>query len=147
MEKQPNREKLEALLDRTFLIIKPEVVKAGKHEEIIKILEDNEFIVIRRKDFQFTEELARRFYASHEGKEFYEPLVKYMISGPVVGLELERENAVKALRELVGATNPSEAEPGTIRSRYGIDTRHNSVHAADSKESAEKELAIVFSGS
>ncbi len=134
-------------MEKTFLMIKPEVVKAGKHLEIIAILEENGFTVVRRRDFRFSEELARRFYAVHEGKEFYEPLVRYIISGPVAGLELERRDAVRALRDLVGATNPEEARPGTIRHRYGTDTRHNSVHAADSIESAQKELAIVFPGS
>lgn len=125
-------------------MIKPDAVKAGKHDEIIAILEKNGFNIVRRKDFRFSEEMARRFYAVHEGRDFYEPLMRYMTSGAVVGLELEREDAVTALRELVGETDPAEASPGTIRYRYGTDTRHNAVHAADSPESAEKELAIVF---
>ncbi len=96
------------------------------------------------KQFTFTTEEAKEFYSIHEGKPFFNDLIAYITSGPVVGIELEADDAVVKVRELVGATNPSEARPGTIRYMYGTDIQQNAVHASDSDESAEKELAIVF---
>jgi nucleoside-diphosphate kinase len=125
-------------------MVKPEVVAVGKQEEIIDILTKNGFVIRKSKEFTFSEERARRFYGLHEGKRFFEDLIIYITSGPVIGLELEKDNAIKDLRTLVGATDPAESEPGTVRHAYGTDLRHNAVHASDSPESAEKELAIVF---
>lgn len=133
-------------MDRTFLMVKPEAVELGVQGEIIDLLIKNRFRIVRMKQFRFDESKARRFYAVHEGKPFFEELVTYITSGPVVGIELEAEDAVAMLRTLVGATNPAEARPGTIRYMYGTDIQRNAVHASDSLESAEKELAIVFSG-
>lgn len=126
-------------------MIKPEILDKGKQGEIIDILVKNGFKILRRKDFRFGPSMARRFYSDHDGKSFFEGLITYITSGPVIGLELERQGAIKSLRKLVGETDPAEAEPGTIRSMHGTDLRHNGVHASDSPESAEKELDIVFS--
>jgi len=131
-------------LSRTYLMIKPEIVQAGKQGEIITLLSRNRFKIIRMKQFTFTTEEAKKFYSIHEGKPFFDDLISYITSGPVVGIELEADDAVVKVRELVGATNPSEARPGTIRYMYGTDIQQNAVHASDSDESAEKELAIVF---
>jgi len=125
-------------------MIKPEIVEAGKQGEIITLLSRNRFKIVRMKQFTFTTEDAKRFYSIHEGKPFFNDLISYITSGPVVGIELEADDAVVKVRELVGATNPSEARPGTIRYMYGTDIQQNAVHASDSDESAEKELAIVF---
>ena len=131
-------------MDRTFLMIKPEAVRAGKTGEIIDLLIKNRFRIARMKQLTFDEARARSFYAVHDGKAFFAALVAYIVSGAVVGIELEKEGAVGLLRELVGATDPANAKPGTIRYMYGTDLQRNAVHASDSRESAEKELAIVF---
>ena len=131
-------------MEKTFMMIKPEVVSGGKHGEVMDLLLKNRFKITKIRQFKFSEEEARRFYSMHEGKPFFEALVSYITSGQVVGMELEGENSVKLLRELVGATDPAEARPGTIRYMYGTDVQHNAVHASDSPGSAEKELAIAF---
>jgi len=133
-------------LERTFLMIKPETVEAGRQGEIISLLLKNRFRIVNMKQFTFSEEDAKSFYSIHEGKPFFNDLISYITSGAVVGIELEAGEAISKLRELVGATNPAEARPGTIRFMYGTDIQRNAVHASDSPESAEKELAIVFGG-
>jgi nucleoside-diphosphate kinase len=131
-------------LEKTFIMIKPEAVSNKKQAEIIDLILKNRFEITNMRQFRFSEEEARRFYAMHEGKPFFENLVSYITSGPVVGLELEREDAVRVLRALVGATDPADAYPGTIRYMYGTDLQRNAVHASDSPGSVEKELAIAF---
>jgi nucleoside-diphosphate kinase len=131
-------------VDRTFLMIKPEAVRSGREGEIIDLLVKNRFRIVKMKKFSFDPARARSFYAVHDGKHFFADLVSYITSGDVVGIELEKEGAVELLRELVGATDPAKARPGTIRYMYGTDLQRNAVHASDSPESAEKELAIVF---
>jgi nucleoside-diphosphate kinase len=131
-------------VEKTFIMIKPEALKAGIQGEIIDLLLKNRFEITKMKQFSFNADRARRFYSMHEGKPFFEDLVAYITSGEVIGLELEREGAIKALRELIGAMDPADAAVGTIRFMYGTDLRRNAVHASDSPQSAEKELAIVF---
>lgn len=131
-------------MEKTFIMIKPEAVSRRKQAEIIDLILKNRFDIERMRQFRFSESEARRFYSMHEGKSFFEDLVSYITSGPVVGLQLKREDAVRVLRALVGSTDPAEAAPGTIRYMYGTDLQRNAVHASDSPESAEKELAIVF---
>jgi len=125
-------------------MIKPEAVGSGRQGEIIDLLIKNRFRIVRMKQFRFDAARARAFYAVHDGKHFFAGLVAYITSGEVVGIELEKEGAVELLRELVGATDPAKARPGTVRYMYGTDLQRNAVHASDSRESAEKELAIVF---
>lgn len=131
-------------MEKTFIMIKPEAVRGRKQAEIIDCILKNKFEILKMRQFCFSDEEARRFYDVHEGKPFFEDLVSYITSGPVIGLQLEKEDAVRALRKLVGATNPGDADPGTIRYMYGTDLQRNAVHASDSPRSAEKELAIVF---
>lgn len=132
-------------MSRTYCMIKPEVVRGGRQGEIIDLLLKNRFSIVRMKQFRFDEKRARAFYGVHEGKPFFEDLVRYIVSGDVVGLELEKDGAAfEQLRELVGATDPAKARPGTIRYMYGTDLQRNAVHASDSQPNAEKELAIVF---
>ena len=131
-------------MEKTFLMIKPEMVKAKRQGEIIDFILRNGFNIIRMKQFSFDLDKARDFYGIHAEKPFFGDLIEYITSGEVIGLELERDEAVKATRELVGATDPAEARPGTIRYMYGASLQTNAVHASDSPESAEKELAIVF---
>jgi nucleoside-diphosphate kinase len=136
--------KEELNLERTFFMIKPEAVESGHTGEIIDYLIKNGFSIRRMRHFSFDKSTGERFYSVHRGKDFFEGLIVYITSGPVVGIELEKSNAVSLLRELVGATDPAESRPGTIRYMYGTDLRMNAVHASDSPESAEKELAIAF---
>ncbi len=131
-------------METTFIMIKPEAVRGRKQAEIIGCILKNKFEILKMKQFRFSSEDARRFYAVHEGKPFFEDLVSYITSGPVIGLQLEKDDAVTTLRKLVGATDPADAAPGTIRYMYGTDLQRNAVHASDSPQSAEKELAIVF---
>ncbi len=133
-------------MEKTFVMIKPEMIEAGKQGEIIDLLIRNRFTVKRMKQFRFDGREAGEFYSVHMEKPFFADLVRYITSGDVVGIELEKENAVRLLRELVGATDPAEARPGTIRYMYGTSLQRNAVHASDSPGSAEKELAIVFAG-
>ena len=135
---------MEEELEKTYLMIKPEMVKAGKQGEIIEFIQRNGFLVTKMKQFRFDAESAGEFYGVHREKPFFNDLVQYITSGEVVGLRLEKENAIKLVRELVGTTDPANASPGTIRYMYGASLQTNAVHASDSPESVEKELAIVF---
>jgi nucleoside-diphosphate kinase len=128
------------------MMIKPEAVTAGYQGRIIDLLLANRFAIRRMKQFRFDTGSAEEFYGIHRGKPFFEALIEYITSGEVIGLELEKDGAITLLRELVGATDPAAARPGTIRYMYGTSLQTNAVHASDSPESAEKELAIVFGG-
>jgi nucleoside-diphosphate kinase len=129
----------------TYLMIKPEAVEAGLQGRIIDFLLANGWKIKRMKMFRFTGEQAAEFYGVHKDKPFFADLMRYIVSSDVIGLELEKEGDVIALtRELVGATDPADARPGTIRYMYGTSLQANAVHASDSPGSAEKELAIVF---
>jgi nucleoside-diphosphate kinase len=132
------------IVGTTLLVIKPEAVRSGKQGEIIDMIIKNRFRIVAMKQFRFDAAGARAFYAVHDGKSFFADLIAYIVSGDVIGLALEKEGAVDLLRELVGATDPAKARPGTIRYLYGTDLQRNAVHASDSQASAEKELAIVF---
>lgn len=131
-------------MDRTFLLIKPSAVAAGKVGGIIGCLEKAGFRIVGLTLRRMTREDAERFYDVHEGKEFYEPLLDYMTSGPTVAMILESEDAVAKLRRTVGATDPSEAEEGTIRALFGTTVRQNAVHASDSPERVLHESGIYF---
>jgi nucleoside-diphosphate kinase len=129
---------------RTLLMIKPDVVAQGHTGEIISIVLRNKFKINRLQMVRFSRERAEQFYAVHRERPFFQDLVRYVTSGPVVAIEVESEEAVSRMRELIGATNPAEARLGTIRSMYGSDIQHNAVHGSDSPDNAQKELAIAF---
>jgi nucleoside-diphosphate kinase len=126
------------------LLLKPDALQKKVVGEIISIVEKAGFNILNIRMKRWTREEAEKFYAVHRGKEFFEGLVEFMISGPVIGLLLEKENAIEDLRKLVGATDPSKAEPGTIRHKYGTNVRVNAVHASDSQESFEYEVKCFF---
>lgn len=128
----------------TYLMIKPEAFAAQRLGEILAQVTSNGFEVVRIRSLEMSQEMAQEFYAVHAERPFYGELVKYMTSGTVCGVHLRREDAVKRLRELVGATNPEEAACGTIRFRFGTSIQENAVHASDSPENAKTELGIVF---
>ncbi|TFG63061.1 MAG: nucleoside-diphosphate kinase [Spirochaetales bacterium] len=131
--------------ERTFAMLKPGVLQRRLVGEVLGRLENQGFCIIAIKMLQVSRELGERHYGEHKGKAFYEPLMTYMLSGPSIAMVLERENAIKALRHMAGATNPEEAAPGSIRGDYGVITRRNILHASDSPESAAREIGIFFS--
>ncbi len=131
-------------MNKTFLLLKPDALQKKVVGEIISVVEKAGFNILNIRMKRWTREEAEKFYAVHRGKEFFEGLVEFMISGPVIGLLLEKENAIEDLRKLVGATDPSKAEPGTIRHKYGTNVRVNAVHASDSQESFEYEAKCFF---
>ena len=132
------------MTERTFSIIKPDAVKRNLIGAILTRFEQNGFKIIASKMVCLTREQAEGFYAEHQGKEFFAPLVDYMMSSPIVVSVLEKENAVKDYRTLIGATNPAEAAEGTIRKDFALSQRENSVHGSDSVESAKREIAYFF---
>ena len=129
---------------KTFFMIKPDGVERALTNEIIAIVEDHDFNITKKKEMHIDEDMAKLHYAEHHDKPFFNDLIEFITSGPVVAMELEGEEAVSRLRELMGATNPSDAEPGTIRAKYGTELERNVVHGSDSPESAERELNIFF---
>jgi nucleoside-diphosphate kinase len=131
-------------LERTLVLIKPDGVERNLSGEIIKRLEMRGLKITALKLLLVKEELARKHYEIHQGKPFYEGLIRYITSGPVVAMVLEGPNAVKAVRQTMGATNPVEAAPGTIRHDFGVVTSRNLTHASDSPENAEIEIANWF---
>lgn len=130
--------------EQTFAMCKPGVLQRRLLGEIIGRVERKGLQIMALKMLMLPEELCRTHYAEHKGKPFYEPLVKYMISGPVVTMVLGGENAIGQLRALCGATNPDNALPGTIRGDYAAITRMNIVHASDSSQSAKREIELFF---
>ncbi|MDR2104190.1 MAG: nucleoside-diphosphate kinase [Deferribacteraceae bacterium] len=131
-------------METTFGVIKPDAVAAGKIGEIIKIIEKNGFKIVGLRMERLSLEKAQKFYEVHKARPFYNDLTKYMSSGPIVALALEKEGAVKAWRQVMGATNPAEAEEGTIRKLYGENIERNAVHGSDALETAKAELAFFF---
>lgn len=133
-------------MNRTLLIIKPDATERNLVGHITSRLEKARFKIVAMKMVNLDEQKARAFYAVHEGKPFLDALVEFMTSGPVVPMVLEKDDAVKSLRTLVGATDPAKADCGTVRFEIGLDIQKNSVHASDSDENAAKEIAFFFDG-
>ena len=131
-------------IERTLSIIKPDAVAKNVIGEIYTRFEQAGLKIVASKMVQLTDETAGGFYAEHQGKGFYDDLIEFMTSGPVVVQVLEGENAVLLNRELMGATNPAEAAPGTIRSDYAQSIDANAVHGSDSTTSAEREVSYFF---
>ncbi|MBL8147706.1 MAG: nucleoside-diphosphate kinase [Anaerolineae bacterium] len=132
-------------MERTFIIIKPDAVQRGLTGEIIKRFEQRGLKLAGMKFMQVSRELAQTHYAEHAGKPFYEGLVSYITSGPVVALALEGTNAVAAARNTIGKTKPAESDVGSIRGDFGLEVGRNLVHGSDSVESSTRELALWFS--
>jgi len=134
-------------VERTFSIIKPDAFAAGHAGDIIATIEKAGFKVLALRTMRLTEEQARGFYAVHREKGFFLNLVKFMIEGPIVVMALEREDAVRKLREVMGATNPANAAEGTIRKRHAASIERNCIHGSDAPETAAVELGFFFSAS
>jgi nucleoside-diphosphate kinase len=129
---------------RTLTIIKPDAFNSGKGGQIIAHLEKAGFKVIASRVMRLTEAQAGEFYAVHRERPFFTPLVRFMTSGKCMPIVLERTDAVAALRKTIGATDPAEAEPGTVRKLYAESKERNAIHASDSDENAERESKFFF---
>ena len=130
--------------EQTLSIIKPDAVERNLDNEIKGMFKNKGFSVVKEKKIQIEKPEAEKFYKVHETKPFYNDLCTYLSSGPIVVMVLEKENAVLANRELMGATNPTDAVEGTIRKKYGISIDKNSVHGSDSVENAKIEIDFFF---
>jgi len=128
----------------TFTMIKPEAVKAGNTGAILNKIESSGFRIVAMKKVLLTKERAGVFYSVHKERPFYSELVDYMSSGPIIAAILEKDNAVAEFRELIGATDPSEAKPGTIRHEYAESKGKNAVHGSDSDDNAQIEADFHF---
>lgn len=133
--------------NRTFTMIKPDAVEAGYAGAIIKMIEDAGFRIVAIKKTQLTPERAGQFYAVHSERPFYNDLKSYMSSGAIIPMILEKENAVTDFRKLIGATNPAQAEEGTIRKLYAQSIEANAIHGSDSDENAQLEGSFFFAKS
>ena len=131
-------------IEKTLSIIKPDAVERNLEGEIKEMFKSNGFQIIKEKKIQIEKAEAEKFYKVHETKPFYNDLCEYLSSGPIVVMILQKENAVKGNRELMGATNPKDAEEGTIRKKYGISIDKNSVHGSDSVNNAKIEIDFFF---
>ena len=131
-------------IEQTLSIIKPDAVERNLEVEIKEMFKNKGFQILKEKKIQIEKSEAEKFYKVHETKPFYNDLCEYLSSGPIVVMVLQKENAVKGNRELMGATNPKDAENGTIRKKYGISIDKNSVHGSDSVENAKIEIDFFF---
>ncbi|WP_276351617.1 nucleoside-diphosphate kinase [Cohnella caldifontis] len=131
-------------MERTYLMVKPDGVQRGLIGEIVARFERKGLKLTAAKLMQVPLETAEKHYAEHKGKDFYQPLLDFITSGPVFAMVWEGDEAVALCRQLIGKTNALEAAPGTIRSDFAIHTRYNLIHGSDSRENAEREISIFF---
>ncbi len=131
-------------MQKTLVIIKPDAVQRRLIGKIINRFEEKGLEIIGSRMMVISEETARKHYSVHEGKDFYEKLIKYMTSGPVVAMVLRGKNVIEITRKMMGSTFGSDAAPGTIRGDLAVSNRFNLIHGSDSDESAEKEIALFF---
>lgn len=129
---------------KTLLLIKPDAVKAKNIGNIISLIEENQFDILKLKMMKLELERAKKFYNVHKDKPFFPDLIEFMTGGPIVALLLKRENAIKHLRKICGNTDSTQAKPGTIRNLYGTDIQVNAVHSSDSPKNAEYEIETIF---
>ena len=132
-------------MDKTFSIIKPDATKRNITGDINKIIEENNLRIIAQKRILLSNDQAKNFYSIHKEKPFFNELINYMTSGPVVVQVLEGKNAVQKYRDIMGATNPDNAKDGTIRKKHALNVQENSVHGSDSDKNAEIEIDFFFS--
>nr|WP_153018202.1 nucleoside-diphosphate kinase [Moorella mulderi] len=132
------------VVERTFAMIKPEGVERGLTGAIISRIELKGYRIVALKMLRITPELAARHYAEHQGKPFYQELISHITSGPVVAMVLEGPGVIAGLRQMMGATNPKDAAPGTIRGDYALEVGKNVIHGSDSPASAAREIALFF---
>jgi len=131
-------------IERTFAMVKPDGVRRGLVGDVVKRLETRGFRIVGMKLMRISRELAERHYGEHEGKPFYEGLVSFITSGPVVAMVIEGENAILEWRKMMGATDPKDAAPGTVRGDYALVIDENVAHGSDAPATAEREIEIFF---
>lgn len=131
-------------MERTFAIIKPDAVKAKNSGKIIDRIEQEGFNILGMKKLHMTKQQAETFYAVHKDRPFFAGLTEFMCSGPVVVMALEKENAIKSWRDLMGTTDPAQAEPNTLRKLYATSKGENATHGSDAPETAQEEIAFFF---
>ncbi|MCX6343798.1 MAG: nucleoside-diphosphate kinase [Armatimonadetes bacterium] len=131
-------------MERTFVIIKPDALRRKLIGEIITRIERRNFSIVAMKMLTPSKELAEQHYVVHKGKEFFDPLVQFVMSGPVVAMVVEGENAIKLMRNTMGATSPEQAAPGTIRGDLTISLQENLIHGSDSLDTANMEIDLWF---
>ena len=131
-------------MEQTLSIIKPDAIERNLQDKIKDIFIKNNFMIVKEKKVKLEKKDAEQFYKVHETKPFYNDLCNYLSSGPVLVMVLKKDNAIAENRKLMGATNPKDADPGTIRKEFGISIDKNSVHGSDSRENAEKEISFFF---
>ena len=131
-------------MEQTLSIIKPDAIERNLQDKIKDIFIKNNFMIVKEKKVKLEKKDAEQFYKVHETKPFYNDLCNYLSSGPVLVMVLKKNNAIAENRKLMGATNPKDADPGTIRKEFGISIDKNSVHGSDSRENAEKEISFFF---
>ena len=134
-------------VERTFSIIKPDAVAAGQAGQILAMIQQAGFKVLALRMTSLSEKQAQGFYAVHKERPFFAGLVQFMTEGPIIVMALEREDAIKKLREVMGATNPANAAEGTIRKKFAANIERNCIHGSDAPETAEVELRFFFSTS
>ena len=131
-------------MNRTFSIIKPDATKRNITGAINKIIEENNLVIIAQRRIKLSKDKAEGFYSVHKDKPFFNDLIEYMTSGPVIIQVLEGDNAIENYRKIMGATNPENADKGTIREKYALNIQENSVHGSDSIENANIEISYFF---
>jgi nucleoside-diphosphate kinase len=131
-------------LEKTFILVKPDGVQRGLMGEVIRRLEQRGLKMVAAKFQSVSKSLAEKHYAVHKGKPFYEGLISYITSGPVMAMVWEGPNAIAAVRQTMGATRPTEATPGSVRHDFGLEVGRNLTHASDGPETAESEIALWF---
>ena len=131
-------------MEQTLSIIKPDAIERNLQDKIKDIFIKNNFMIVKEKKVKLEKKDAEQFYKVHETKPFYNDLCNYLSSGPVLVMVLKKDNAIAENRKLMGATNPHDADSGTIRKEFGISIDKNSVHGSDSRENAEKEINFFF---
>ncbi|MGH9357403.1 MAG: nucleoside-diphosphate kinase [Terriglobia bacterium] len=132
--------------ERTLTIVKPDAVSAGHLADIIKMFETHQFRIVAARLIRLTKAQAEGFYAVHRARPFFPSLTDFMSSGPVMVMALEAENVISRLRDLMGATDPAKAAPGTIRKLYAQDIERNAIHGSDGPETAACEISYFFAG-
>ena len=131
-------------MERTLILVKPDAFARGLTGEIVARFERKGLTIVAMRHMQVDEALAKQHYAEHDGKPFFGELVEFITGGPLVAMVLEGPNAIKAARQVIGATDPVEADAGSIRGTFGTEVTFNLVHGSDSPESAEREIGIWF---
>ncbi|MEN9923099.1 MAG: hypothetical protein RIS09_613 [Actinomycetota bacterium] len=132
------------MTERTLVLLKPDALERGLVGEIIRRIEDRGFSIVAMDMRQMSVEFATKHYEEHVGREYFEPLIAFMTSGPIVAMVIEGPEVIQAWRTMQGATNPFDAAPGTIRADYATSNRLNLTHGSDSAESARREIALFF---